>query len=189
MTRIVAGSAGGRRLRTPTGTRTRPTSDRVKEALFSALESQLGTLAGRRFLDLFAGSGAVGLEARSRGASQVTLVERDPATAALIRANAKELGLDHVTVLVASAASVAARAPDDDAYDVCFLDPPYDTAAAELTAVLEALTASAWLGAGALVVIERSRRDGGWTWPEGFESLRSKKYGETMLWYGLVAPP
>ncbi len=105
MTRIVAGSAGGRRLRTPSGGRTRPTSDRVKEALFSALESQIGTLAGRRFLDLFAGSGAVGLEARSRGAQHVTLVERDPATAALIRANAKELGLDQVTVLVASAFS------------------------------------------------------------------------------------
>jgi 16S rRNA (guanine966-N2)-methyltransferase len=189
MTRIVAGSAGGRRLRTPSGGRTRPTSDRVKEALFSALESQIGTLAGRRFLDLFAGSGAVGLEARSRGAQNVTLVERDPATAALIRANAKELGLDQVTVLVASAFAVAERAPEDGAYDVCFLDPPYATAAAELAVLLEALLGSAWLRPGAVAVVERSRRDGPWAWPGGFEPLRSKKYGETMLWYGLVASP
>jgi 16S rRNA (guanine966-N2)-methyltransferase len=189
MTRIVSGTAGGRRLRTPAGGRTRPTSDRVKEALFSALESQIGTLAGRRFLDLFAGSGAVGLEARSRGASQVTLVERDPAAASLIRANAKELGLDQVTVLVGSAASVVARSPEIAAFDVCFLDPPYATPAGEVAALLGALLGSAWVSPGAVVVMERSRRDAEWTWPAGFEPVRSKKYGETMLWYGLVTSP
>ncbi len=84
MTRIIAGEAGGRRLRTPPGGSTRPTSDRVREALFSALESQLGTIQGLRFLDVYAGSGAVGLEARSRGAAHVTLVERDAGNAALV---------------------------------------------------------------------------------------------------------
>jgi 16S rRNA (guanine966-N2)-methyltransferase len=186
--RIVAGSAGGRRLRTPPGAATRPTSDRVKEALFSALEAQLGTLAGRRFLDVFAGSGAIGLEARSRGASQVTLLERDPATAGVIRANARALGLDRVSVVAGSASSAAAREPDGGGYDVCFLDPPYATGGPQLAALLTSLAGSGWLRPGALVVVERSRRDGEWTWPDGFEGLRAKRYGETMLWYGRVPP-
>jgi 16S rRNA (guanine966-N2)-methyltransferase len=186
--RIVAGSAGGRRLRTPPGASTRPTSDRVKEALFSALEAQVGTLAGRRFLDVFAGSGAIGLEARSRGASHVTLVERDPATARLIRANARSLGLDEVTVVAGAANTVAAEPPEGGGYDVCFLDPPYGLRASQLETLLGTLAASGWLQAGCIVVLERSRRDGDWSWPEGFEGLRAKKYGETMLWYGRVPP-
>jgi 16S rRNA (guanine966-N2)-methyltransferase len=186
MTRIVSGSAGGRRLRTPHGGGTRPTSDRVKEALFSALEAQLGTLAGRRFLDVFAGSGAIGLEARSRGASHVTLVERDPSAAGLIRANAKALGLDQITVLAGAASSAAAQSPTGGGYDVCFLDPPYTTPASQLSTLLVALRQAGWFDDDALVVIERSRRDGEWIWPEGFEPLRSKRYGETMLWYGHV---
>jgi 16S rRNA (guanine966-N2)-methyltransferase len=184
--RIVSGTAGGRRLRTPAGAGTRPTSDRVKEALFSALEAQLGALTGRRFLDVFAGSGAIGLEARSRGASHVTLMERDPAAASLIRANAKALGLDNVAVVSGSAGSAAARAPEGGGYDVCFLDPPYATSASQLSTLLVTLGQAGWLHDGALVVLERSRRDGEWIWPEGFEPLRSKKYGETMLWYGRV---
>jgi 16S rRNA (guanine966-N2)-methyltransferase len=184
MTRIVSGSAGGRRLRTPHGGATRPTSDRVKEALFSALEAQLGTLAGRRFLDVFAGSGAIGLEARSRGASHVTLVERDPSAAGLIRANAKALGLDQITVLAGAASSAAAQSPPGGGHDVCFLDPPYATDPAQLRTLLGQLAGSGWLNPGAAIVIERSSRDLHWTWPDGFEALRSKRYGETMLWYG-----
>ena len=88
MTRIIGGSAGGRRINTPRGVSTRPTCDRVREALFSAVEAWCGSLAGLRFLDLYAGSGAVGLEARSRGAGVVTLVEHDRRTAALIAENA-----------------------------------------------------------------------------------------------------
>src|SRR5689334_5896095 len=93
MTRIIGGTAGGRRLQTPSGDATRPTSDRVREALFSALESQLGSLHGLRFLDLYAGSGAVGLEAGSRGAAAVTLVESDRRTARLVEANARTVGV------------------------------------------------------------------------------------------------
>ena len=89
MTRIIGGDAGGRRLRTPTGAGTRPTSDRVREALFSAVDAALGSLHGLRFLDLYAGSGAVGLEARSRGAGVVTLVEQDRRTATVIRENVR----------------------------------------------------------------------------------------------------
>jgi 16S rRNA (guanine966-N2)-methyltransferase len=184
--RIVSGSAGGRRLRTPAGAGTRPTSDRVKEALFSALEAQLGTLVGRRFLDVFAGSGAIGLEARSRGAAAVTLMERDPAAAGLIRANAKTLGLDQVTVVAGSAGAAAAREPEGGGYDVCFLDPPYATSPVQLATLLVTLLQSGWLDPGGLVVLERSRRDGEWSWPGGFEHLRAKRYGETMLWYGRV---
>jgi 16S rRNA (guanine966-N2)-methyltransferase len=187
--RIIAGEAGGRRLRTPPGSVTRPTSDRVREALFSALEAELGTIAGRRFLDLYAGSGAVGLEARSRGAAQVTLVERNPATAALVRSNAKGLGLTDVTVLATSAITALQQPAPASPFDVAFLDPPYATPSAEIAAVLVALSRAGWLAPSASVVVERARRDEDWTWPEGFESLRAKKYGETMLWYGRVASP
>src|SRR5689334_7957728 len=99
MTRIIGGTAGGRRLRTPTGDATRPTSDRVREALFSTLESQLGSLTGLRVLDLYAGSGAVGLEAMSRGAGVVTAVESDRRTAGLAQDNARTLGFHRVEVL------------------------------------------------------------------------------------------
>ena len=107
MTRIIAGTAGGRRIKTPAGDGTRPTSDRVREALFSAIDSELGSIAGLRFLDVYAGSGAVGLEARSRGAGVVTLVEHDRRAAALIRENARTLGFTGIDVVVAP---VAARA-------------------------------------------------------------------------------
>ena len=124
MTRIVAGSARGRRLRTPTGQRTRPTADRVREALFSALESALGSLEGLRVLDLYAGSGAVGLEAMSRGAGVATLVEGDRRTARLVQQNADDLGFRRAEVVAApveKAVALPPRAP----YDVAFLDPPY----------------------------------------------------------------
>ena len=124
MTRIIGGSAGGRRLTTPRGQHTRPTSDRVREALFSAIEAWCGSLSGLRFLDLYAGSGAVGLEARSRGAGVVTLVEQDRRTAALISGNVKTLGFGQVEVLAASVAGTLARTPVAP-YDVVFLDPPY----------------------------------------------------------------
>ena len=136
MTRIIGGTAGGRRLKTPRGQHTRPTSDRVREALFSALEAWCGSLAGLRFLDLYAGSGAVGLEARSRGAGVVTLVEHDRRTAALIPDNVKTLGFGQVEVLAASVASTLARTPVAP-YDVVFLDPPYPVANDEVEEALQ----------------------------------------------------
>jgi 16S rRNA (guanine966-N2)-methyltransferase len=187
MTRIIGGTAGGRRLKTPAGDTTRPTSDRVREALFSAVEAQLGTLAGRRFLDVYAGSGAVGLEARSRGADQVVLVEEYSRAAALIRSNAAMLGLDAVTVLV----SKAERLPQTDVvqapFDVAFFDPPYAVDSARLAQVLTDLAAAGWFTPDALIVVERPRRDDGWVWPPVFVGARSKKYGQTMLWYGHMA--
>lgn len=184
MTRIIAGSAGGRRMRTPRGANTRPTSDRVREALFSALESQLGTLVGVRFLDVYAGSGAVGLEACSRGAAHVTLVEHDLPTAELIRANAEQLGFDGIEVVATRAERLLVAAPEGGGFEVAFFDPPYDVATAEVGAVVGGLGMAGWFCEDAVVVVERSRRAGEWVWPAGLEGIRFKKYGEAMLWYG-----
>ncbi|MDQ3616044.1 MAG: 16S rRNA (guanine(966)-N(2))-methyltransferase RsmD [Actinomycetota bacterium] len=187
MIRIIGGTAGGRRLKSPTGESTRPTSDRVREALFSALEASAGSISGLHFLDLYAGSGAVALEALSRGAAAATCVEHDRRTAALIRENARSLGLplDVVTASVARVLSQPPRAP----YDIAFLDPPYSLPTDELVANLTAARANGWLGAAASAVLERSSRSRDPVWPDGFVADRAKKYGETTLWYGHAATP
>ena len=186
MTRIIGGTAGGRRLSTPTGATTRPTTDRVREALFSSIEAWCGSLHGLRFLDLYAGSGAVGLEAWSRGADVVTLVEHNRRTAGLIEQNVKALGVDRAEVICATTAATLAR-PPAAAYDVVFLDPPYPLEDASLAEELALLAAQGWLAAGAMVVVERSSRSPEPGWPAGVERSRSRKYGETTLWYGHAA--
>lgn len=183
MTRIIAGVAKGRRLATPHGSDTRPTSDRVREALFSAVESWCGSLAGLRVLDLYAGSGALGLEAWSRGAERVTFVESDRRAAALIGTNARGLGCDRAEVRSTSVATALSR-PPAEAYDLVLSDPPYPLATETVVADLEALRDHAWLGDGALVVVERSTRGVPLTWPDGFTPHRHRRYGETTLWYG-----
>jgi 16S rRNA (guanine966-N2)-methyltransferase len=183
VTRIIGGTAGGRRLSTPRGAQTRPTSDRVREALFSAIESWCGSLQGLRFLDLYAGSGAVGLEAWSRGAGVVTLVEQDRRTAALITGNARALGFARANVLAASVAATLTKPPAAP-YDLVFLDPPYPLEEEPLAEDLASLAAHEWLVPGAMVIVERSARSPEPTWPAGFEDVRSRKYGETTLWYG-----
>lgn len=188
MTRIIGGSAGGRRLHTPRGANTRPTSDRVREALFSAVESWCGSLRGLRFLDLYAGSGAVGLEAWSRGAGVVTLVESDRHTAALISENARTLGFTKVNVVATAVTSTLLRPPAAP-YDVAFLDPPYPLEDASIAADLHSLASREWLVPGAMVVVERSVRSPEPGWPAGFTDTRQKKYGETVLWYGHAAQP
>ena len=187
MTRIIGGAAGGRRIATPRGDATRPTSDRVREALFSAIEAWCGSLHELRFLDLYAGSGAVGLEARSRGAATVTLVEQDRRTATLIRSNAASLGFAAVDVRAATVAGTLARPPAAP-YDVAFLDPPYSLADAAVGSDLAALAGNGWLVPDALVVVERSSRSPEPDWPDGLVDRRSKRYGETVLWYGHAAP-
>jgi 16S rRNA (guanine966-N2)-methyltransferase len=183
MTRIIGGVAGGRRIKAPAGDRTRPTSDRVREALFSAVDSALGSLHGLRFLDLYAGSGAVGLEARSRGAGLVTLVEHDRRAAKVIRDNIAALGFSNVDVVVSDTARVLGD-PPLARFDVVFLDPPYAAPAEEVTAALQTLLDRGWLAAQALVVVERAARGAGLQWPEGFMGDRARRYGETVLWYG-----
>jgi 16S rRNA (guanine966-N2)-methyltransferase len=187
MTRIIGGSAGGRRLSTPRGAATRPTSDRVREALFSAVESWCGSLHGLRFLDLYAGSGAVGLEAWSRGAGVVTLVENDRRTASLISENARTIGFTRAHVVAGSVATTLRRTPSAP-YDVAFLDPPYPVGEDVVAADLAALERHGWLVPGALVVVERSSRSAEPAWPDGFTDTRDRKYGETVLWYGHAAP-
>ena len=185
MTRVIAGTAGGRELRTPAGRGTRPTSDRVREALFSALEAR-DALSGARVMDLYAGSGALGLESASRGAAEVTLVESDRAAASVIRNNAARLGL-RVSVLpvtVTSALGGAARP-----LDLVLLDPPYDLSEESLGADLAALVSRGWLAEHALVVVERSKRSAEPTWPAGLEPKRGKKYGETVVWYAIHEEP
>jgi 16S rRNA (guanine966-N2)-methyltransferase len=182
MTRIIGGRVGGRRIVTPRGSSTRPTSDRVREALFSAIESWCGSLSGLRFLDLYAGSGAVGLEAWSRGAGVVTLVEQDRRTAAMISSNARGLGFTRAQVVNGPVSGTLARTPAAP-YDVAFLDPPYGLAEDDVAADLTALRDQGWLVPGAMVVVERPSRGPEPAWPEGFSDSREKRYGETVLWY------
>ncbi|MDO9379116.1 MAG: 16S rRNA (guanine(966)-N(2))-methyltransferase RsmD [Nocardioidaceae bacterium] len=182
MTRIIAGAARGRRLRTPSGSRTRPTTDRVRESLFASLVSELGGLDDLRVLDLYAGSGAVGLEALSRGASAAVMVEIDARTCEVARDNAATLGLPGARVVRSKVRSHLEGLPDQP-FDVVFLDPPYDVPADDVVDVLAALALPGWLSADAVVVVERSSR-GGLTWPAGLEALRDRTYGETTLWYG-----
>jgi 16S rRNA (guanine966-N2)-methyltransferase len=186
VTRIIAGRARGRRLAVPPGSDTRPTADRAKEALFSSLESLLGGWQGRRLLDLYAGSGAVGLEALSRGAHAAVLVDDATKATAVIRANLRELGLTGAEVSDAPVERFV-RTPPVIPYDVVFADPPYAVPAHDLRAVLDDVVANDFLAAGAVVVVERSSRDAPWLWPRGIEPGRERRYGEATLWYGYAA--
>jgi 16S rRNA (guanine966-N2)-methyltransferase len=178
VTRIVAGVAGGRRLAVPPSG-TRPTSDRVREALFSALAHDPG-LDGAAVLDLCAGSGALGLEALSRGAEHVLLVECDKRAVAVLRRNIAAVGLPGVAVRAAPAAAVLS-APADRAYDVLLADPPYAMPDAEVASWLADALAHGWLAPDATVVVERPTRGGPFPWPAPLEPTRERRYGETTL--------
>jgi 16S rRNA (guanine966-N2)-methyltransferase len=184
MARVIAGEAGGRRLAVPDGRGTRPTSDRAREGLFGTIVSLTGSLDGARVLDLYAGSGAVGLEALSRGAGHVLLVESDPRAARVIRDNVEAIGLPGAEVLTDRAERVLAKNPDHGPYDVVFADPPYALAGDEVSAMLNALVKQGWLAPGALVIVERATRSGPVSWPGGVEPDRARRYGEATFWYG-----
>jgi 16S rRNA (guanine966-N2)-methyltransferase len=200
--RVIAGEAGGRRLAVPDGRDTRPTSDRAREGLFATISSMVGPLAGARVLDLYAGSGAVGLEALSRGAEHVLLVEHGARAARVIRQNIEVIGLPGAAVIADRVERVLARGPapaggqvgtapaggqDGTAqgrYDVVFADPPYALADAEVSRILILLAEQGWLAPGALVIVERATRSGPVTWPDGFVPDRARRYGEATFWYG-----
>lgn len=192
MTRIISGAAGGRRLRTPPGGTTRPTSDRVREALFSHLEHR-GLLDETCVLDLYAGSGALGLEAASRGASFVMLVESHRAAAAVIRANvimAEAAGLGELQVVTDTVLrALTAGPPSGIRFDLVLLDPPYQVDQPDLGAVLTVLTDLQWLAPDALVVVERASRTPQPPWPPGMLLSGEKRYGDTTLWFGEPTPP
>lgn len=184
MSRIVAGTLGGRRISAPAGAATRPTTDRVREALFSALEA-MGGVAEARFADLYAGSGAVGLEALSRGAAHVLLVESDARAARVIRENIAALrAAPAARLVIGKVPQVLAGGPDGGPYDVVFADPPYSVPDQQITEMLEGLLDGGWLAADAVVVVERSSRTGPLAWVDGITGERSRRYGETTLWYG-----
>jgi 16S rRNA (guanine966-N2)-methyltransferase len=200
--RVIAGEAGGRRLAVPDGRDTRPTSDRAREGLFATISSIVGPLAGARVLDLYAGSGAVGLEALSRGAEHVLLVEHGARAARVIRQNIEVIGLPGAAVIADRVERVLARGPapaggqvgtapaggqDGTAqgrYDVVFADPPYALADAGVSRVLILLAEQGWLAPGALVIVERATRSGPLSWPDGFVPDRARRYGEATFWYG-----
>jgi 16S rRNA (guanine966-N2)-methyltransferase len=184
MTRIVAGFAGSLSLQVPKNG-TRPTSDRVREAIFSALEAR-DALRGARVLDLYAGSGALGLEAASRGASRVMLVERSAEAAATCRANASAV-LKAAPRSAAPSIEVRATAVQTfltgsgSTYDLVFVDPPYELDDAELLATLTTLVHR--LSPHAIVCVERSSRSDQPTLPAGLDLDRQKEYGDTTLWW------
>ena len=172
MTRIIAGSHRGRRLQVPPGTGTRPTSDRAREGLFSSLLS-LTDLEDADVLDLYAGSGALGLEALSRGARAATFVEDDAVALRVLRQNVEATGLPG-TVVDADVGRFLQRPPT--AYRVVLADPPYATEV-DLEAVLP------WLEDGGILVLERATRGPAPAAPEGLWEERSRRYGEATLWY------
>ena len=152
--RIIAGEWRGRQIEAPPGLATRPTADRLRETLFSMLSSRIGGFDELRVADLFAGSGALGLEALSRGAASATFVERDPNAAAVIRRNAEKLGAaDRVQVIASSALSL----PRSVAFDLIFADPPYAEGAG--TEVVRSVLQSEWLAPGGWLSVETSHRD------------------------------
>jgi 16S rRNA (guanine966-N2)-methyltransferase len=185
VTRVIAGEAGGRRLAVPAGRDTRPTSDRAREGLFATIVSMTGSLAGARVLDLYAGSGAVGLEALSRGAAHVLLVESGARAGRVIRENIEAIGLTGAEVVTGRVERVLARGPDRDGgpYHVVFADPPYALADDAVTSMLTELGARGWLASGALVVVERATRSGPLRWPAGYQADRARRYGEATFWY------
>jgi len=178
--RIIAGEAGGRRLAVPPGEAVRPTSDRVKESVFSALGP--GRLVGARVLDLYAGSGALGLEALSRGAAEALLVDRDKAAAGAIRTNIDTLGFDGRAVLrQAPVATLLTDPPPGEPFQLVMLDPPYDTPASDVEEVLRLLVEGEWVTPDATVVVERSAGSSPLGWPAGWGSTWERCYGDTLV--------
>jgi 16S rRNA (guanine966-N2)-methyltransferase len=170
----------------PTGRDTRPTSDRAREGLFATVHSLLGDLDGLRAADLFAGSGAVGLEALSRGAAHVLLVESSARAARVIKDNIEALGLPGAELVTDRVERVVRQAPPEP-YDLVFADPPYAVTAEAVIQLLDALRDNGWLAPEALVAVERATRGEPVRWPAGYAESRARRYGEGTLWYGHAA--
>lgn len=178
MTRIVAGSAGGRRLAVP-ARGTRPTTDRVREALFNVLGARLD-LDGLAVVDLYAGSGALGLEALSRGAASVVFIDNDRRAVEVITRNIGAVGLPGATVRRQAVTEALAARPAEPA-DLILADPPYDLGAAEVEAVLAALDRNGWTAPGTVAVVERPASSAPLTWPPGWTVWPHRRYGDSRL--------
>jgi 16S rRNA (guanine966-N2)-methyltransferase len=179
--RVIAGAARGRRLVAPPGDHVRPTKDIAREALFSALVAR-GAVEGAAVLDLYAGTGALAIEALSRGAASATIVERDPAALSAIRTNLEVLPADAVAVVVARDVTryLAGAAPVGGPFDLVFVDPPYDTADEDVTAVLTELTVPGRLAPDAVVSVERPHRHPVVA-PPGLQTGWERTFGDTLL--------
>lgn len=197
MTRLVGGRWGGRRLVTPDGETTRPTSEKVRAALASSLTAA-GAIEGARVLDLYAGSGALGLELVSRGAASAVFVERDRAALAALRTNVATLHAavgngqpgpggspaPTLTVVPGDVAAFVARSTGTGPFDIVLADPPYDLATDALLTIYLGLHTAGLLAPHADLILERSKRLGEPPWPAPLEGVRTKKYGDTLLCYG-----
>lgn len=188
--RIVAGAARGRRLDVPRGHVTRPTTDRVRESLFASIESRMGGCSDLVVLDLFAGSGALGLEALSRGARSAVFIESDRRVIGVLRRNIAAVGLPGAQVVGDDAWRFAAGrgvgVEVTGPFDLVLCDPPYDITTDRVRKLLSDLVARSMVAADGLIVVERSARDDESPWPDSVpvESLDRRTYGETALWYG-----
>ena len=189
--RIVAGKLRGRALATPADSRIRPTSDRVREAVFNILAHGIDgfKLENAQVLDLFAGTGALGLEALSRGARSCVFVEEDPEARGLIRRNVEAFGLTGVTRIYRRDATDLGSSGNREPFTLVFLDPPYGMGLGEKG--LASAASGGWLAADAIVVLEE-REETAIAWPEGFTVLDSRTWGETMVVFaryaGVVQP-
>lgn len=170
---------------------TRPTSDRAREGLFSSLLSEFGDFLGLHVLDLFGGSGAIALEALSRGATLVHIVEKDPEAQKTIENNYelvnknKPAGKFH---LYSMSAQRFVSDPPKEKYHIVYVDPPYDFSNTEVEDVLTKLRAGAFLKDDAVIAVERTAKRSGFSWPEGFSAVRERNYGQATIFYGNYTP-
>ena len=183
--RIIAGLAKGRNLISPSGA-TRPTSDRAREALFSTLESEFGSINDLNVLDLYCGSGAVGAEALSRGAAVVYAVDNDEKATSVTRQNFALLenisGIGTTSVITSSVGKFLDKTSELK-FDVVFLDPPYDLPNNEIEKTLSSLVKNGFLKPSAVVAIERDSKSKRLNWPLGLKELKERKYGAATIFY------
>ncbi len=182
MTRIIGGDFRGRSIKVPDA-ETRPTSSRVREAIFSSVEHAVSGLDDLRVLDLFSGSGAFGIESISRGATEAVLIEKDLRAADTLHTNVANFGIKNARVVIADAFSEVAQKSGRGTFDVVFIDPPYVFEDQDVNLLISNLVANDWLNDNALIVVERGSRSQV-QWPESVEELRKKVYGDTSIWYG-----
>jgi 16S rRNA (guanine966-N2)-methyltransferase len=163
----------------------RPTGDRAREGLFNSLGSLID-LDGARVLDLYAGSGALGLEALSRGAEEAVFVESGAGVLPVLRANIAAVGLPGARVVAGSVPTVVGGGTQGR-FDLVFADPPYSNSVEEVLGVLRSLVSGHWLAPDAVLVVERSSREEPWEWPTPLHGLRDRRYGEAVLRYGRLS--
>jgi 16S rRNA (guanine966-N2)-methyltransferase len=182
MTRIISGKWKSRVLRVPQ-TVTRPTASRVREAIFSTVAHEIGSLSDLHVLDLYAGSGALGIEAISRGARNAVFVESDRKAVSTIESNLGGLGQINTRVIRNNVATYVGQRSADGPFDLVFIDPPYAIVDAVVEDHVAALASNGLLNPDALVVVEREAKSL-LEWPEGFDTQEPRIYGDTSVWYG-----